>query len=160
MWIGKTAQFPYRREPDQRPGHHHLRRGCRRAPGITAEKRPVVSTHGANSGESTARKCLSSSSKRLTSPAFHCTATRYAWAERAKTVGMPERFAQQALGHSSRPSRKLTPKKAQVIVPSTGRSYEREGKSTQCPAPALAAVPTHNRARNQRRKHRRIRRPP
>jgi integrase len=27
---------------------------------------------------------------------------RYAWAERAKTVGMPERFAQQALGHSSK----------------------------------------------------------
>lgn len=27
---------------------------------------------------------------------------RYAWEERAKTVGMPERFAQQALGHSSK----------------------------------------------------------
>jgi integrase len=26
----------------------------------------------------------------------------YAWAERAKTVGMPEHFAQQALGHSSK----------------------------------------------------------
>jgi integrase len=27
---------------------------------------------------------------------------RYAWAERAKVAGMPERFAQQALGHSSK----------------------------------------------------------
>jgi hypothetical protein len=27
---------------------------------------------------------------------------RYNWAERAKSVGMPERFAQQALGHSSK----------------------------------------------------------
>jgi hypothetical protein len=27
---------------------------------------------------------------------------RYAWAERAKTVEMPERFAPQALGHSSK----------------------------------------------------------
>jgi len=26
---------------------------------------------------------------------------RYAWAERAKTVGYPERFAQEALGHNS-----------------------------------------------------------
>ncbi len=27
---------------------------------------------------------------------------RYAWAERAKTCGMPERFAQEALGHNSK----------------------------------------------------------
>jgi integrase len=27
---------------------------------------------------------------------------RYAWAERAKTAGMPERFAQEALGHNSK----------------------------------------------------------
>jgi len=28
---------------------------------------------------------------------------RYAWAERAKTCGYPERFAQAALGHNSKP---------------------------------------------------------
>jgi integrase len=28
---------------------------------------------------------------------------RYAWAERAKTAGYPERFAQEALGHNSKP---------------------------------------------------------
>src|ERR1019366_8920089 len=27
---------------------------------------------------------------------------RYAWAERAKTAGYPERFAQEALGHNSK----------------------------------------------------------
>jgi len=30
---------------------------------------------------------------------------RYAWAERAKTAGYPERFAQEALGHNSKASR-------------------------------------------------------
>jgi integrase len=43
---------------------------------------------------------------------------RYAWEERAKTVGMPERFAQQALGHSSKAIARAYSKKAQVIVPS------------------------------------------
>jgi integrase len=35
-------------------------------------------------------------------PDFSNAGYRYAWAERARTVGMPERFAQQALGHSSK----------------------------------------------------------
>lgn len=48
---------------------------------------------------------------------------RYAWAERAKTVGMPERFAQQALGHSSKAFARAYSKKAQVIVPSL-EAYE------------------------------------
>ncbi len=43
---------------------------------------------------------------------------RYAWAERAKCVGMPERFAQQALGHSSKALARVYSKKAKVIVPS------------------------------------------
>jgi integrase len=43
---------------------------------------------------------------------------RYAWAERAKTVGMPERFAQQALGHSSKAFVRAYSKKARVVVPS------------------------------------------
>lgn len=43
---------------------------------------------------------------------------RYAWAERAKTVGMPERFAQQALGHSSKAFVRAYSKKAKVVVPS------------------------------------------
>jgi integrase len=43
---------------------------------------------------------------------------RYAWAERAKTVGMPERFAQQALGHSSKAFVRAYSRKARVVVPS------------------------------------------
>ncbi len=50
---------------------------------------------------------------------------RYAWAERAKTVGMPERFAQQALGHSSKAFARAYSKKAKVIVPSL-EDYERK----------------------------------
>jgi len=43
---------------------------------------------------------------------------RYAWAERAKVAGMPERFAQQALGHSSTAFARAYSKNAKVIVPS------------------------------------------
>jgi integrase len=43
---------------------------------------------------------------------------RYAWAERAKVVGMPERFAQQALGHSSKAFARAYSKNAKVVVPS------------------------------------------
>jgi integrase len=43
---------------------------------------------------------------------------RYAWAERAKIVGMPERFAQAALGHNSKAIHRAYAKKAQIIVPS------------------------------------------
>ncbi len=50
---------------------------------------------------------------------------RYAWAERAKTVGMPERFAQQALGHSSKAFVRAYSKKAKVVVPSL-EDYERK----------------------------------
>jgi len=50
---------------------------------------------------------------------------RYAWAERAKIAGMPERFAQQALGHSSKAFARAYSKKARVIVPSL-EDYERK----------------------------------
>jgi len=43
---------------------------------------------------------------------------RYAWAERAKTAGYPERFAQQALGHNSKAMHRAYAKKAQVKLPS------------------------------------------
>ena len=43
---------------------------------------------------------------------------RYAWAERAKTCGYPERFAQMALGHNSKAVHRAYARKAQVTVPS------------------------------------------
>ncbi|HKI68823.1 MAG TPA: tyrosine-type recombinase/integrase [Verrucomicrobiae bacterium] len=41
---------------------------------------------------------------------------RYAWAERAKAAGYPERFAQEALGHNSRAIHRAYAKKAKVIL--------------------------------------------
>jgi integrase len=49
---------------------------------------------------------------------------RYAWAERAKTCGYPERFAQQALGHNSKAIHRAYARKAQVVVPPL-EDYER-----------------------------------
>ena len=43
---------------------------------------------------------------------------RYAWAERARTAGFPERFAQEALGHKSQAVHRAYAKKAHVRVPS------------------------------------------
>ena len=42
---------------------------------------------------------------------------RYAWAERAKTCGYPERFAQAALGHNSQAVHRAYAKKAHVLIP-------------------------------------------
>jgi integrase len=52
---------------------------------------------------------------------------RYAWAERAKVAGYPERFAQQALGHNSKAVHRAYAKKAQVTLPSLG-DYEKTAK--------------------------------
>ena len=50
---------------------------------------------------------------------------RYAWAERAKTSGYPERFAQMALGHNSKAVHRAYARKAQVTIPPL-EDYERE----------------------------------
>jgi len=50
---------------------------------------------------------------------------RYAWAERAKKAGYPERFAQEALGHNSKAVHRAYARKAQVELPSLGE-YERQ----------------------------------
>jgi integrase len=42
---------------------------------------------------------------------------RYAWAERARKAGYPERFAQEALGHNSKAVHRAYARKAKVIVP-------------------------------------------
>lgn len=55
---------------------------------------------------------------------------RYAWAERAKVSGYPERFAQLALGHNIKAVHRAYAKQAQVTVPPLDE-YERwhkEGK--------------------------------
>jgi integrase len=50
---------------------------------------------------------------------------RYAWAERAKTVGYPERFAQEALGHNSRAVHRAYAKRALMKIPSL-EQYEQQ----------------------------------
>jgi integrase len=57
---------------------------------------------------------------------LHCY--RYAWAERAKTAGYPERFAQEALGHNSKAVHRAYARKAKVELPSLGE-YERQQKT-------------------------------
>jgi integrase len=49
---------------------------------------------------------------------------RYAWAERAKVAGYPERFAQLALGHNSKAVHRAYARKAQVTLPPL-EDYER-----------------------------------
>jgi len=69
---------------------------------------------------------------------------RYAWAERAKTAGYPERFAQVNLGHNSRAMARAYSRKAPVEMPSLSE-YERQQKAiignrnTEPAAPAVAA---------------------
>ena len=50
---------------------------------------------------------------------------RYAWAERAKTAGMPERFAMENLGHNSKAVHRAYAKRALVKIPSL-EEYEKE----------------------------------
>lgn len=54
---------------------------------------------------------------------------RYAWAERAKTVGYPERFAQEALGHNSKAVHRAYAKRALMKIPSL-EEYEERAATT------------------------------
>jgi len=69
----------------------------------------------------------------VTGVTLHCY--RYAWAERAKVVGMPERFAQAALGHNSKAIHRAYAKKAVIIAPSL-EDYEKKAAALQ---PAVTA---------------------
>jgi hypothetical protein len=50
---------------------------------------------------------------------------RYAWTERARKSGYPERFAQEAFGHNSKAVHRAYARKAKVIIP-TLESYENQ----------------------------------
>jgi integrase len=65
---------------------------------------------------------------------------RYAWAERAKMCGYPERFAQEALGHNSKAVHRAYSRKAQVRLPSL-ESYENQNMKDRI-------VPLHPRPQN------------
>jgi len=71
---------------------------------------------------------------------------RYAWAERARAAGYPERYAMDALGHSSAAVSRFYAKGARVEVPPL-EDYERQGATivtlanlVDIPEPSSAAV--------------------
>jgi integrase len=72
---------------------------------------------------------------------------RYAWAERAKVAGYPERFAQEALGHNSKAVHRAYAKRALVVLPPL-EEYERKivplVNLAQPRFAAAAVVTTHN----------------
>ncbi|MGO8838314.1 MAG: tyrosine-type recombinase/integrase [Limisphaerales bacterium] len=61
---------------------------------------------------------------------------RYAWAERAKEAGYPERFAMQALGHTSKAVHRAYAKKAQMVLPPL-EDYEKRDRK---PAPFIPVM--------------------
>ena len=65
---------------------------------------------------------------------------RYAWAERAKTAGYPERFAMKALGHNSAAVHRAYARHAPMSLPSL-EDYEKKaaGSSVIVPLPVAAA---------------------
>src|SRR6202167_35013 len=63
----------------------------------------------------------------ITGVTLHCY--RYAWAERAKMCGYPERFAQEALGHNSKAVHRAYAKRALMKIPSL-EDYEMKAAAT------------------------------
>ena len=64
---------------------------------------------------------------------------RYAWAERAKVAGMPERFAQEALGHNSKAVHRAYAKRAVMKIPSL-EDYEMKRVANDNNIPAKVAA--------------------
>lgn len=66
---------------------------------------------------------------------------RYAWAQRAKQCGYPERFAQEALGHNSKAVHRAYARDAKMELPSL-ESFEKKSKQGKIlPFPAVATAP-------------------
>lgn len=63
---------------------------------------------------------------------------RYVWAERAKTAGYPERFAQLALGRNSQAVHRACAKNAQVTLPPL-EDHEKKAALPPVPFPIPAA---------------------
>jgi integrase len=94
---------------------------------------PKLSTISANDRASRFRRhCIRAGVKGVTLHSY-----RYAWAERAKMAGMPERFAQAGLGHNSKAIHRAYARKAQIIVPSL-EEYETKAAAALQKATAVA----------------------
>jgi integrase len=68
---------------------------------------------------------------------------RYAWAERAKEAGYPERFAMQALGHSSKAVHRAYSRKAQVVLPPL-EEYEHRARKRNFELPVFQSDVARN----------------
>ena len=69
-------------------------------------------------------------------PSISLHSYRYAWAERARAAGYPERYAQEALGHASAAIHRAYAKSVRVELPPL-EEYERD-KSMVVPLPKIA----------------------
>jgi integrase len=67
---------------------------------------------------------------------------RYAWAERAKVAGYPERFAMQAMGHASKAVHRAYAKSAEVVLPPL---EDYEAPKGNAPAPVAGVLPEGSR---------------
>lgn len=67
---------------------------------------------------------------------------RYAWAERAKMAGYPERYAQEALGHKSKAVHRAYARKARVELPPLEEYEKRCAAEKVIPLPAPNSAPT------------------
>jgi integrase len=66
---------------------------------------------------------------------------RYAWAERARRCGYPERFAQEALGHNSIAVHRAYASKAKVVIPPL-EAYEKQAATPNLiPMPKAVSAP-------------------
>lgn len=68
---------------------------------------------------------------------------RYAWAERARKAGYPERFAQEALGHNSKAIHRAYARRAQVELPPLSefeRMRNNQTNSSRAVEPAVKAI--------------------
>ena len=87
------------------------------------------------------RRCMSVGIEGVTLHSY-----RYAWAERAKQCGYPERFAQEALGHNSKAVHRAYARKAKVKLPSL-ESFEKqiatEGRIIKLPSHSSGNRPGH-----------------
>ena len=74
---------------------------------------------------------------------------RYAWAERAKRAGYPERFAQEALGHNSKAIHRAYARQAKVLLPSL-ESFEKKPQGAEIlPFPEVGKNVTGHQAADQ-----------
>ncbi len=66
---------------------------------------------------------------------------RYAWAERARVAGYPERFAQEALGHNSKAVHRAYARKAKVVLPWLASFEKNTREQNIVPFPKAQTLP-------------------